>query len=60
MDKSVAVKMVLLIFRDSIEEDIVSLLKQSGVKASGGRNLNGTVCQNAGRYAGRQRASARS
>lgn len=23
-------------------------------KASGGRNLDGTVCQNAGRYAGRQ------
>ncbi len=33
MDKSVPVKMVMLIFRDSLDDDIVSLLKQSGVKA---------------------------
>ena len=33
MDKSVAVKMVLLIFRDSLEEDIMSLLKRFGVNA---------------------------
>ncbi len=33
MDKSVAVKMVMLIFRDSLEEDVMSLLKRFGVNA---------------------------
>lgn len=33
MDKSVAIKMVMLIFRDSLEDDIMSLLKQFGANA---------------------------
>ncbi len=33
MDKSMPIKMVMLIFRDSLDEDILSLLKQFGVDA---------------------------
>lgn len=33
MDKSVPIKMVMRIFRDSIVDDVLSLLKQFGVKA---------------------------
>lgn len=33
MDKSVPIKMVMLIFRNSLDHDIQSLLKECGVKA---------------------------
>jgi hypothetical protein len=33
MEKSLPVKMVMLVYRDSLEEEIVSLLKASGVNA---------------------------
>ena len=33
MDKSVPVKMVMMIFRDSLDDEVTSLLKEFGVKA---------------------------